>query len=173
MDTVVPFVPKNTPMFSTKSAYNKLTNHNRDIIYVEDLYLDKHFAKVDMETWWPMSCTVGVFMLELAIYMGYEEIILLGQDCTYTCQDKNTSHVGDSYNDSKYKELLSVEQTRVLERGMTFDEFDEHIFNMINEDFKGVKKYADKHNIKIINATRGGRLEVFERKTLDDILNDD
>ena len=29
--------------------------------------------------------------------------------------------------------------------------------------FSAAKKYADKNKIKIINATRGGKLEVFER----------
>ena len=36
--------------------------------------------------------------------------------------------------------------------------------------FTAAKKYADKHNIKIFNATRGGKLEVCERVDLDKII---
>ena len=33
-----------------------------------------------------------------------------------------------------------------------------------------IRDYAEKKGIKVINATRGGMLEVFERKNLEDIL---
>ena len=33
-----------------------------------------------------------------------------------------------------------------------------------------LKRYAQKHNIKIYNATRGGELETFTRVNLDDVL---
>ncbi|MES9684331.1 hypothetical protein ABWK22_15810, partial [Gottfriedia acidiceleris] len=36
--------------------------------------------------------------------------------------------------------------------------------------YKIAKKYADCHNIKIFNATKGGMLEVFERVDLDVVL---
>lgn len=36
--------------------------------------------------------------------------------------------------------------------------------------YKAAKKYADAHNIKIINCTRGGMLEVFPRMKLEDVL---
>ncbi len=32
------------------------------------------------------------------------------------------------------------------------------------------KNYADSHGIKILNATRGGKLEVFERVNFDEIV---
>jgi hypothetical protein len=38
------------------------------------------------------------------------------------------------------------------------------------EAYREAKKYADLHNIKIYNATRGGMLEVFERVDLDKVL---
>ena len=36
--------------------------------------------------------------------------------------------------------------------------------------FFNAKKYADSHGITIVNATRGGKLEVFPRTTLQTIL---
>ena len=35
--------------------------------------------------------------------------------------------------------------------------------------YKKAKEYADKHGIKIYNATRGGALEVFPRVNFDDL----
>lgn len=32
------------------------------------------------------------------------------------------------------------------------------------------KQYADTHGVRIFNATRGGKLDVFERVDLDEIL---
>ena len=32
------------------------------------------------------------------------------------------------------------------------------------------KKYADTHGIRILNATRGGELEVFDRVNLDEVI---
>ena len=36
--------------------------------------------------------------------------------------------------------------------------------------FEVAKQYADSHEIKIYNDTRGGKLEVFERKNLDEVF---
>jgi len=36
--------------------------------------------------------------------------------------------------------------------------------------FEKAKEYADGHGIKIYNATRGGKLEVFERVNFDDLF---
>lgn len=35
--------------------------------------------------------------------------------------------------------------------------------------YNSAKRYAEEHNIQIYNATRGGKLEVFERKHFDSI----
>ena len=36
--------------------------------------------------------------------------------------------------------------------------------------YKGAKIYAEKHGITILNATRGGRLEVFDRVDFDNLF---
>ncbi len=36
--------------------------------------------------------------------------------------------------------------------------------------YKGAKQYADKNGIEIYNATRGGKLDVFPRVTLDGLF---
>ena len=42
--------------------------------------------------------------------------------------------------------------------------------NRMISSYKTAKEYADSHGIKIYNATRGGKLEVYERVNLDEVL---
>jgi len=83
--------------------------------------------------------------IQLAVYMGFKEIYLLGVDCNYSQKGKN--HV--------------VEYTTQEVPDAAF---------LMQESFKVAKRFADTHNIKIFNASRGGSLEVFERITLEEVL---
>jgi len=40
----------------------------------------------------------------------------------------------------------------------------------VERAYKTAKKYADRHGVKIYNATRGGNLEVFERVDFDTLF---
>lgn len=90
--------------------------------------------------------TIAYSLLQIAVYMGFKEIILLGADCNYNQKKKNIVDIG--VHNSKYK---------ILGDRMIFA-------------YKIAKDYADSHEIKIYNATRGGNLEVFPRVNLDDVL---
>ncbi|MBS4220170.1 DUF115 domain-containing protein [Bacillus sp. FJAT-49711] len=91
--------------------------------------------------------TITYSLLQIAIYMGFKEIYLLGADCHY---GGNMKH--------HFKDYDYVDPTFALAQ------------DMMTTSYKVAKKYADKHNIKIYNATRGGMLEVFERVDLDEVL---
>lgn len=95
--------------------------------------------------------TVLYAMLQIAIYMGFTKIYLLGADCNYKLEKKHFIGTENDKNevDSKLKYLGG---------------------NAMIESYKVAKVYADKHGIEIYNATRGGMLEVFERVNLDDVL---
>lgn len=88
-------------------------------------------------------------LLELAIYMGFKEIYLLGCDSTYLA-DKNKQHFIESGQyDPEHLRITATDRLTVA--------------------YKKAKEYADKHGIKIYNATRGGALEVFPRVNFDDL----
>lgn len=89
--------------------------------------------------------------VQIAVYMGFHEIYLLGVDCNY---DKGIALHSNSLEYSNDYQYNWTKQT-----GLT----------MI-EGFKIAKKYADEHHIHIFNATRGGMLEVFPRVDLDDVV---
>lgn len=80
-------------------------------------------------------------VIQLAVYMGFKEIILLGVDCDYS---KPVNHI-KAYSQQN----------------------DRNAAYLMRESFKVAKKYADKHGIKILNATRNATLDVFEKVELE------
>ena len=106
--------------------------------------------------------SVAFLCVELACYMGFSEIYLLGADCTFDggVENMHASGLGgnelDDRNMKKRREYLLKNKKK--------------IYGAIIEDCKIAKKYAHKHHINIFNVTRGGALEVFERKELEDVV---
>ena len=82
--------------------------------------------------------------MELAVYMGFHEIILLGVDCDYS---QAVNHV----------KAYAVQD-------------DVNAAYLMRESYKLARKYADEHEITILNATRNAKLDVFERVLLEDVL---
>lgn len=83
-------------------------------------------------------------MIEIAMYMGFKEIILLGVDCDYSGKQMHFA----TYTDNK---VLNASE------------------NMY-KSYCVMRKYAEEHGIKIMNASRGWKLDAFECVKLEDIL---
>lgn len=90
--------------------------------------------------------TVVFHAIQLAVYMGFKEIYLLGTDCNYN-QKKN----------------YAVDHGKEVDKTLGFK---------MLKSYEVVKKYEKVFGFKIFNVTRGGMLEIFERKNLDEILAD-
>lgn len=121
-----------------------------DTVYHDNqLEIDKYFAKFSDDCYSIVydGYSITYSLIQLAIYMGFSEIYLLGADCSYKRGAKN--HVVDSGNDDKNEEK----------------NHDKMIVG-----YQKAKEYADSHGIKIINCTRGGMLEVYPRKSLESVL---
>lgn len=101
------------------------------------------FSKIAYNT-----ATVTYAAMELAVYIGCDEIYLLGVDAT---------GINESYK--KYNHFHK-ESTLV---STCFGK-------QVLVSYNSAKKYADKHDVEIYNATRGGELEVFERVNFDDLF---
>jgi len=93
--------------------------------------------------------TVTYACLQLAVYMGFTEIYLLGVDCNYVMGSPNNHFIADETEDNK-----------------------NHREDSMIKAYEYAKKYADSHGIKIYNATRGGMLEVFERVDFDSLFEE-
>lgn len=87
-------------------------------------------------------------MIEIAVYLGFKEIYLIGADCSY---GNGKDHIVESGFVDK-KAYLNYER--------------------MTAGYKAAKEYGDNNGITIVNCTRGGMLEVFPRKTLEDVLEE-
>ena len=97
------------------------------------------------------SATTANIAVQIAIYMGFKEIYLIGADCDYS---KNKIHFIKRKNDD---DLIKV--GFIKNSGLD-----------LIDCYKTVKSFAKKNGVKIYNATRGGKLEVFERVDFDKIV---
>lgn len=98
--------------------------------------------------------TVTYTALQLAVYMGFQRIYLVGADCNYSADNK---HI----NENSYPDRRMYDEKKV---GISPDM--EYAFVA----YKVAKKYAEERGVGIFNATRGGMLEVFERVSLDSLF---
>ena len=96
--------------------------------------------------------TVTYACLQMAVYMGFKEIYLLGLDHNYSSNLYAGSNHFAGYDTDKTIRLNTVyiEQNELA--------------------YISAREYAEQHGIKIYNATRGGKLEVFERKDFDSLF---
>jgi len=89
--------------------------------------------------------------LQLAAFMGFDEIYLLGTDCTR----ENTAGSTPHFYEAKPGDAVST----------VFEHVDQYFIA-----YQVAKEFADSHGFKIYNATRGGNLEVFERVDFDSLF---
>lgn len=100
--------------------------------------------------------TIGVFdgysisysLLQIAVYMGFSEIYLMGCDCSYA-SDPSKQHFADSGHVDKNAAIMGGLQIQAYYKA---------------------KEVCDKLGVKVYNATRGGALEVFPRISVDDVI---
>ena len=98
--------------------------------------------------------TTAYKVIQIAVYMGFKEIYFVGCDCDYSGA---TAHFPDA-------EICTDEE--ILRANMLA----KRMHALMTNAHCSAKAYADKHGINIYNATRGGKLEVYERVNLDDVL---
>ena len=115
------------------------------------------------------GASVTYSAIQMAVYMGFSEIYLLGMDHQFShTLDKNRRIVAHKdvkidYFDNRYKDAFK----KFEEKGKTYAAPDSE---MITYAFEAAKRYCDDHGVEIFNATRGGKLEVFTRVDFDDIV---
>ncbi len=86
-------------------------------------------------------------LIQLAVYMGFRELYLIGADCSFSKEGSN----------------------HVAEHGVSDAQIDTARDRNL-AGYKAALEYAQAHDIGIYNATRGGELELFPRVALEDIL---
>lgn len=104
--------------------------------------------------------TVLYDALQMALYMGFSEIYLLGVDCAYRLEMLEDGRIIET----NHKDYFSDDYLEALEESSV------PTFAMIRS-FQKAKEACESKGVSIKNATRGGKLEVFERVDFDTIIN--
>lgn len=105
--------------------------------------------------------TVTYAMLQMAVYMGFSEIYLLGMDHSYSLEEDEEKGVVKKEGVKDHSDILG-----------NYSAFAYGHIPMMEMAYESAKKYADVHGIKIYNATRGGKLEVFERVSFNSLFEE-
>ena len=91
--------------------------------------------------------TVNYDAVQLAVFMGFDEIYIIGADCC-------------NYSDPKQMHFV---KDYLAKPASLFED-------KIVHSFASVKRYADEHGIRICNATRGGKLDSIDRIDFDSLF---
>lgn len=115
----------------------------------------------DVSQWVGVGNTVAYTAMQLAVYMGFTEIYLIGVDHSFhTYQDQN----GNIITDSTAKDYFCAEYNQDKNR-LFIPKLDVSTLSYL-----AAKKYTQSHPVAIYNATRGGQLEVFPRFDFDSLF---
>lgn len=167
IDSQLRFVPTERALAAGK-IYDEITYYNRIvnciIVNNSKIVRSKEFEfSEDILRSVFGGQTVLYDAMQFAIYMGFTEIYLLGVDWNYKLEVTESGNIIE----------------RNIEKNHFNDSYDEGLENAIavvapifavNEAFKKAKEICDSKGITVKNATRGGRLEIFDRIKLEDIF---
>ncbi|WP_416876865.1 FkbM family methyltransferase [Litorimonas sp.] len=140
-------------------------NHRPRVSYPDGFDFSTDAAKITYT-----GCTVTFSCMQLAHYMGFEEIYLIGVDASYEIPDDVDD--SDEYNvgvlDMKSDDPNHFHPDYF---GKGFRWHDPQVHKMI-EAYKEARKITDLSGRRIYNATVGGKLEVFDRVSFDSLFTE-
>lgn len=160
-------LPKETKIVLGHTGYELVKNHNlfpnREVFY---LYLSEspNNHKVDLTKPVLAPQTSPLMIIPVLIYMGYEEIYLLGCDHTIL---RDFKKVFTNFYDAK-KDI----RKNAADVNSWSDIIDEHKLSMnvfLQYDFYKKINYKA-HHLTIINLSNDTWLDVFERNTLSKVI---
>jgi hypothetical protein len=141
-------VESKTRFIQTKTNYLNLANDWQQL-FKDGVDLTKAIAA-------PQS--VPIMALQLAIYLGFTEIYLLGCDHDWILHINESRHF---YQEERH----ALNRKGYNEWSCDNYDFSVHCQDYIKlwEAYKNIKKITDRESIKIINSTAGGLLDLFHR----------
>ncbi|GHV07463.1 hypothetical protein FACS1894217_08360 [Clostridia bacterium] len=161
-------------VFFSRQGYLKLKEHDMlppKYVYVNQIFpRDKYWVTNNLFKYFITSrATVMTYIIETAMYMGFSEIYLLGVDNTNPFV--SGSHFSPNYRDEKLQYRENLKAVRTAGQFKNALEIQGNI-TKTNADYAygELCEYAEKRDIHIYNATRGGELESFERVDLDEVV---
>jgi len=107
--------------------------------------------------------TVTFENIQLAVHLGLNPIYIIGCDHSYPGESNVTAGVPITQRStqSHFVKNYRAPGEKVLPAS---------IIDM-EAAYREARRYCEKNNIEIFNATRGGKLEIFQRANLDEIIS--
>jgi len=144
-----------------KDNIRYLLLYGRYSIRVEKRFHGYGTVQEDISKYVSTTQSVTCTMIEMAFYMGFREIYLLGVDHSFPITI-----------DSKGKKNFDYTiEGHFKDGGFKDSSIDVAHYDALTDSYKVLQTYAIDHGIEIYNATRGGKLEVYKRTNLEDIIN--
>ena len=165
-ENMLQYISKNCEAIFTRS--DGMLFEYRDDPYISNLFFfDSRFSLDEKKIQFSEECHEKIYigysvtyaMLQIAAYMGFKTIYLIGMDHNYSIETHDDS--GEIVMDKSIED-----HSEILGKPAMWGVADIY---KITQAYESAKEYAERHNIEIYNVTRGGRLEVFERKNLEDV----
>lgn len=98
--------------------------------------------------------TATIMAIQLAIYMGFKKIYIIGADCDYSKQQIH---------------FIEMPDDKIKIAGGWLP----NAVDLSLNGYRAVKLFAERHGVEIVNVTRGGKLEIFKRDTLENIIGEE
>ncbi len=136
----------------------------RDALYLKHgtFAENEDFFSSDIGRYYYNGGTVVYTALQTAVYMGFNRIYLIGVDNNFTFEKSRSGNIiKNNIQNHFYK---SEDDKKTADLYATVD------VGHLSESFEAAREYADKNGIRIYNATRGGKLEVFPRVRLEEVV---
>ena len=153
------------PKFINGEWRHLFRGDSRAIFYPRDHASRDQFPMFSANPYEVLFCgyMVTYISLQLAFFMGFERVYLVGVDFHYSGYEKGggTAQAREDYHNHftsnyfKPGELMSRPQLDRAKRAMVC-----------------AREVFESHQRTIMNATRGGKLEVFERVSLGEVLKE-
>lgn len=123
-------------------------------------YAPKFYENVERQVC--VGNTVAFTAMQLAVYMGFSEIYLLGVDHSFqTYQDKNGNVIVDPNAKDYFCDKYNQDKDQLFIPKL----------DLSTLSYMAAQEYAESHPLTIYNATRGGKLEVFPRVPFDSLFD--
>lgn len=148
----------NQPRFISWRGGKKYLHPDTDLFYLYTTYTEPVFSKDLRNRIWE-SATVTYVAMQIAFYMGFDEVILIGVDHNFETKGKaNTTIVSDGDDPNHFHpgyfgkgfrwQLPDLEKSEI--------------------GYRMAKSTFEKSGRKILDATVGGKLTIFEKINYED-----
>ncbi|MDD5923971.1 MAG: DUF115 domain-containing protein [Clostridia bacterium] len=144
--------------------YEGVSIEDANYFYMDYNTIDKEHFNLSLDVPNKVRCrgTVTTSCIQLAIHMGFTEIYLIGVDNNYS---KMVDQYGNVIEDKSVKDYFVDNYDDDIKEQVV------HNLSATNKAFFNAAQLCNKmKTFKIYNATRGGKLEFFERVDFDTLF---